>query len=123
MEQYLLFIKIIIFFNIFIYSLQYKCNKTYPILKNNECVSIYCNEEQFKRGECIIDNPITKNQWLTNIIIFENTNGDISLCADLNSNYENLIFETTSSNNEERIPLYATYVLPRINSVRVGGPP
>ena len=81
MEQYLLFIKIIIFFNIFIYSLQYKCNKTYPILKNNECVSIYCNEEQFKRGECIIDNPITKNQWLTNIIIFENTNGDISLNA------------------------------------------
>ena len=103
MQQYLLFIKIITFFNIFIYSLSYKCNKTYPILKNNECVSIYCNEEQFKRGECIIDNPITKKQWLTNIIIFENTNGDISLCADLNSNYENLIFETTSSNNEERI--------------------
>ena len=107
MKKYLSFFKIIIVFNFIIYSLLNECNRTYPILKNNKCVSTFCNEEQFKTGECIIDDPITKTQWLTDIIVFGNTNGDIALFVDPISDNIKLFFETSSSNNEERI-LYAT---------------
>ena len=96
-------IKIIILLKCFIYSLLYECNRTYPILKNNECSSIYCNEELFKAGVCKIDDPITKTQWLTNIIIFENTNGNFALYDDQLSYVHKFFFETVSSNNEERI--------------------
>ena len=96
------FLKVILVSNFFIYSLLYECNKNNPILKNNQCVSTYCKENEFKSGECIIDEPITKTQWITNITIFENTNGYISLSLDPISPNE-LIFSTISSNNEERI--------------------
>jgi len=101
MKNLLSFFIIIIVFNFIKYSLLNEWNRTYPILKNNKCVSTFCNEEQFKTGECLIDDPITKIQWLTDIIVFENTNEDIALFVDQIS--ENLFFETTSSNNEERI--------------------
>ena len=96
-------LQIIILLNYFIYSILYKCNKTYPILKNNECLSIYCNEEQFKTGECIIDDPITKTQWLNDIIIFENTNGNFTLYADTISSGTKIFFESVSFNSQERI--------------------
>ena len=99
MKKYLSFFKIIIVFNFIIYSLLNECNRTYPILKNNKCVSTFCNEEQFKTGECIIDDPITKTQWLTDIIVFGNTNGDIALFVDPISDNIKLFFETSSSNN------------------------
>ena len=103
MKKLFSFFKIIISFNLIIYSILYECNRTFPIFKNNECVSTYCTEEEFKTGDCIIDNPIIKSQWLTDIIIFENTNGYISLFLDPMSNYKKLFLEMTSSNNKERI--------------------
>ena len=77
------------------YSLFLECDKTYPILKNNECIS--CTKEQFSQEN---DEPITKTELLTNIIIFENTNGEINLFL----NYDNIfIFSAMFSNNEDRI--------------------
>ena len=101
-------LQFIITANFFIYSILYDCNKNYPILKNKECVSTYCSQEQYKSGECIIDEPLTKIQWLTDIIIFENTNGDISLYLEPN-NYDYILFSTSTSNNAERIFYGMTY--------------
>ena len=53
---------VIIISDFLIYSLLYECNKSYPILKNNQCLSTYCKKEEFESGECIIDEPITKTQ-------------------------------------------------------------
>ena len=96
------YLKILITSNFFICSLFYECDRNHPILKNNQCVSIYCTDQQFKSGECVIDEPITKIQWINNIIKYEKTNGDIFLFSDTVKN-EILIFSTTSSNNHERI--------------------
>jgi hypothetical protein len=43
------------------------CDKDNPILVNGECKNIYCTEDNYKNGDCIIDNPIIKLQWLNNI--------------------------------------------------------
>ena len=96
------FLQIIIIVSYFFcYSLFLECNKTYPILKNNECVSTYCTKEQISTGECIINEPITKTKWLTNVIIFENTNGEVNLFLNYGTNI--FIFSTMLSNNEDRI--------------------
>ena len=102
-ELYFSFLKIVLFFNLIIYSIPAECPKESPIIKNddNNCTSIYCNESQFNSGECKINNRIVKTQWLNNIIKFENTNGDINLIK--NSNEDKIIFSTTFSNKEERI--------------------
>ena len=60
--------KIISILTFFIRSLS-ECPKELPIYKNG-CSSIYCNEEQFKEGECEISNSIKKIQWLNNITKF-----------------------------------------------------
>ena len=84
-----------------IYPLLSECNRTYPILKDNLCVSTYCTEEQFQSGICIINEEITKTQWLTNIIKFEKTNGYISLTFK-DKSQQNLLFLTISSNNKDQ---------------------
>ena len=106
LENNLVLYKIIIISNFIIYSLLLACEKDTPIIKNNQCVSTYCNEEQYKSGECIIDNPLIKEKWLNDIMIFKNTNGEIFLSLD----YEGtkLIFGSTLSNNEERL-FYGLY--------------
>ena len=101
------FIKILLFFNVLISSLLYECNRSYPILKNNQCLSIYCTDEEFKTGECIIDEPITKVKWLNNIIKFEKTNGELFFFSE-SLYFKKIIFSTSSSNNNERI-FYGIY--------------
>ena len=44
------------------------CNKSYPILKNNKCYSIYCSPQEYNSSICMVNNSIAKIQWLTNII-------------------------------------------------------
>ena len=100
-------IKVMITLNLYAYSLLYQCNTSYPILKNNECVSTYCSENQFKKEECIIDNPIIKEKWLNNIIIFENTTGYNSLSKSTYFPFK-LMFKTTTSDNEQTI-IYMLY--------------
>ena len=102
----LILFKIIIISNFIFYSLLLTCERDAPIIKDNHCVSTYCNEKQYKSGECVISNPIIKKKWLNDIMIFKNTNGEIYL--SLNTNGEQLIFGTTSSNNEERL-FYGLY--------------
>ena len=67
------FIKIQFIFYIFLLiieiSFQTECEKSSPIKKqDNECYLIYCTKEEFEQEQCIINNPIIKIQWLTNII-------------------------------------------------------
>ena len=76
--NYYFFPKLVVFLNFFTYSSLLECEREKPILKGNECVS-YCNENQFKSGECIINNSIIKKRWINNIIKIENTNGELSI--------------------------------------------
>ena len=51
------------------YSFQTECEKSTPIKKlDNKCYLTFCTKSQFRNGECIISNSVTKTQWLTNII-------------------------------------------------------
>ena len=97
----LFFFKLIIFSKLILHLLSIQCNKSHPILKNNECVSTYCNETQFKEGECKLDNPIIKTAWLTYIIIFENTNGEIDFSWDIKYQRK-MMLRTIFSNSTER---------------------
>ena len=59
--------KILIIFQLAQY-IRSDCNKTHPILKNNECGSIYCSQQDYNSSVCIVNNSIAQIQWLTNII-------------------------------------------------------
>ena len=63
--------KILIIFQLAQY-IRSDCNKTHPILKNNECGSIYCSQQDYNSLICIVNNSIAKIQWLTNIIPISN---------------------------------------------------
>ena len=47
------------------------CGLDTPILINGECKLQYCTEAQYINEECLIDNDITKTQWLSSIIRFD----------------------------------------------------
>ena len=80
--------KMIFFLNFIIQTLsQESCNN---LLKTNKCFSNYCTL-----------NPNKKECFVNNILIIENTNGDIYLNKDFNSKV--MMFGTTLSNNEDRI--------------------
>ena len=61
-----------LFMNIYLfnYSLSIECPRDRPILKNNECKSIYCTLQEFENNNCIISNPFIKSQWLDYIHTF-----------------------------------------------------
>ena len=72
------------------------CPLEQPILlKDGSCNSQFCTKEQFKNGDCIIDNDIIKTQWLNSIIWI----GDKDFRFVNFAKYSNgdMIFETTSS--------------------------
>ena len=72
---------------LFNYSSCEDCPREKPILKDEECVSIYCNPEDFKNKRCIISNPFIQTQWLNRIRYFHHD--DIShICASTNSRGE-----------------------------------
>ena len=77
---------IIINLSQFLIYIQYECNTSYPILKEDQCVLIYCTEEEYNKRICIKNNSIIKTQWLNNIILV----GE--------KNYRYLNFITTSKN-------------------------
>ena len=64
---------------IFIYTLLFlipkinnqECPENTPIQTSGSCQSIYCNEDEFQNGDCIINNSIIKTQWL-NKFFFSN---------------------------------------------------
>ena len=89
------------FFLFIAYSSLSECDRDKPIFKDEKCVSTYCDENQFKSGECIINNSIIKKRWINNIIKIENTNGELSFFFNKEEGY--FLFGTSLSNNEERI--------------------
>ena len=93
--------RFILFFIFVTFSSSSECERDKPILKDNKCVSIYCNENQFKSEECIINNSIIKKRWINNIIKIQNTNGNLILSFNQENNI--FLFGTSLSNNEERI--------------------
>ena len=46
------------------------CSKETPIYKSGSCQSIYCDENEFQNGACIIGNSIINTQWLNKLIFF-----------------------------------------------------
>ena len=57
---------LLIFF--FLIKINCDCSIYAPILKGSECKNIYCKENEFWDGICLIDNPIVKLQWINYII-------------------------------------------------------
>ena len=67
-----------IYFSLFViifyinYSSCLDCPRDKPILKNKECISIFCQPHEFENQICTISNPFIKSQWLNNIHSFDN---------------------------------------------------
>ena len=82
------------------------CEIETPIysLNENKCVSKYCTDDEFKSGECTIDNEIIKIQWFNNIIwIGDNTFRFVNFATYSN---EDIIIETTSSPGNSKRMFY-----------------
>ena len=47
-----------------------ECPIDQPILTSNGCELKYCLKWEFDSGQCKIDNPIIKTQWINDIILF-----------------------------------------------------
>ena len=70
--------------SLFNYSLCKECPRDKPILKNDECLSIYCLPQEFENKNCTISNPFIKSQWLNKIHTFA-SEGISHICATTNS--------------------------------------
>ena len=46
------------------------CNKDKPILYDDNCEDRYCTKEEFEDNTCLINNTISKIQWLNKINCF-----------------------------------------------------
>jgi hypothetical protein len=64
-QLFMIYIYILFFL---ILEINNECDKSTPIYKNNECLNVYCTEDEFKNGDCIINNSIIKTQWLNKLI-------------------------------------------------------
>ena len=100
-----IFISISLFEIFFLFTkiktLEPSCNITHPILKNGKCDSIYCTPEEFNSSQCIINNPIIKNQWLTNLIPISDLNFRY-IDPALSKNNDLIIQTTKSTGSKER---------------------
>jgi hypothetical protein len=94
-------IKLILLVIIIQISNEIECNISLPIRKaDNQCYLTYCTEEEFKMGNCIIDNDIVKIQWLNDIIKV----GDKSykyICLSTSSKND-LFLHTTPKNSDTK---------------------
>ena len=65
-KLFMIFLYLFIFL---ILEINNQCDKETPIRKksDNNCYNIYCTEIEFQNGDCIIDNPIIKTQWLNKL--------------------------------------------------------
>ena len=68
-KLFIIFIYTII---ILILEINNECSKEEPIYTSDGCQIIYCDEDEFQNGDCIIDNSIMKIQWLNKINLFGN---------------------------------------------------
>ena len=62
------------------WSKEEECPRDKPVLKSNECESIYCTPEEYAQKICEINNYYAEIQWINNIHIFdENYTSHISV--------------------------------------------
>ena len=91
---------------IFIFQLTHyiktDCNITHPVLKNNNCYSIYCSPQEYNTSVCTINNSIAKIQWLTNIIQISEINFRF-IHPFLTKNKDFIIQTTSVLGTEKRI--------------------
>ena len=103
-----IFVKILKFLIILIFlinfSLSENCPRDKPIFKSNECISIYCSQEEFSSGECLISNKYIKIQWLnefhtfgkgnmSHISVTQNNKGELFLLSQkIDDNYDKYMF-------------------------------
>ncbi len=81
-----------------------ECDIYKPIKVNGECSLTYCTQEEFLLNKCIIDNPIIKIQWLTNIIqIGHNNSRYINFVTTKNGG---MIVETTACPGDSKRIFY-----------------
>ena len=79
-----------------------ECSRELPIKVGDNCLSTYCSESQFKKGECNISNQIIKTQWLNNIILVGEK--DFRYINFMSSSKGEMIFITSSyPTNRNRI--------------------
>ena len=83
-----------------------ECSIEEPIyvLNDDKCMAQYCTEEQFKTGQCKIDNEIIKTQWLNNIIwIGDKYFRFVNIVTYSNGD---MVIETTSSPGNKKRMFY-----------------
>ena len=88
-----------IFFYLFIFlilEINNQCDKETPIRKksDNNCYNIYCTEIEFQNGDCIIDNPIIRTQWLNKLFYLGDNIINILTVIEMPNN--NVFFLSTS---------------------------
>jgi hypothetical protein len=79
------------------------CPKSYPIFKKsyNGCYNFYyCEEEDFKNGECTIANSIVKEQLLNNIVKFEIKDNRVFNIMPIEMPNKDIIFISFTNSNE-----------------------
>ena len=79
------------------------CPKSYPIFKKslNGCYDFYyCEEEDFKNGECIIANSIVKEQLLNDIAKFEIEDNSVYNIMPIEMPNKEIIFISFTESNE-----------------------
>ena len=117
----IIFNLVVIFWNLYSFVLK-NCDKFIPILKDNECQLIYCEQSKFDTNECSINNPYIKTQWLNNIVrisddnfryinVVSNKNGDIFIETSPISESSKRIFYGLKNNGRpyfknEETPFY-----------------
>ena len=82
-----------------------ECDKSIPIYKNDECLNVYCTEDEFKNGDCIINNSIIKTQWLNKLIFLGNNGIQIKMYTSVEMP-NNDIFFIFSNYNQDYIYIY-----------------
>ena len=81
-----------------------QCDKETPIRKiDNNCYITYCTESEFQNGDCIIDNPIIKTQWLNKLIYLGDYIIDIMSVLEMPNNN---IFFLSSLMDQEYLYIY-----------------
>ena len=79
-----------------------QCPRDEPILVRKDfCSMVYCTEEEFKTGQCKINNPIIETQWINNIERFGE--GEIkNVYLDYGDNGELFLFAQQKDKNNNR---------------------
>ena len=78
------------------------CPREKPILKEGKCVSEYCSYEQYENKECIINNPIIKDQWIYEYPYFSNLVQPYYSTLAQNSNDDLVLESNIGSPNSSR---------------------